>query len=111
MAVIATSSARSTSRIRKRGEEGRRPDPEQRKGARRAVVPDRDQRKVSMGEFRGFGPNALPFFKALTFHQSKDWFEENRSLYETDVLQPMVALLDDVTAAFAKKRVALKADG
>ena len=64
-----------------------------------------------MGDFRGFGPNALPFFKALKFHQSKEWFEENRGLYETDVLQPMVALLDDLTAAFAKKRVPLKAAG
>jgi uncharacterized protein (TIGR02453 family) len=64
-----------------------------------------------LGEFKGFGPSALPFFKALKFHQSKEWFEENRSLYETDVLQPMVALLDDLTAAFAKKRVPLKADG
>jgi len=64
-----------------------------------------------MDDFRGFGANALPFFKALKFHQSKDWFEENRALYETDVLKPMVALLDDLTAAFAKKRVPLKADG
>jgi uncharacterized protein (TIGR02453 family) len=64
-----------------------------------------------LGDFRGFGPNALPFFKALKFHQSKAWFEENRGLYESDVLQPMVALLDDLTAAFARKRVPLKADG
>jgi uncharacterized protein (TIGR02453 family) len=64
-----------------------------------------------MGDFHGFGPNALPFFKALKFHQSKEWFDANRALYESDVLQPMVALLDDLTAAFAKKRVPLKADG
>jgi uncharacterized protein (TIGR02453 family) len=63
-----------------------------------------------MGEFKGFGPKALPFFTALKFHQSREWFEENRSLYETDVLEPMVTLLDDLTAAFAKKRVPLKAD-
>jgi uncharacterized protein (TIGR02453 family) len=64
-----------------------------------------------VGDFQGFGPNALPFFKALKFHQSKEWFEANRALYETDVLQPMVALLGDLTAAFAKQRVPLKADG
>ena len=51
--------------------------------------------------FTGFGPKALPFFEALKFHQSKAWFEENRGLYEADVLAPMVALVDDLTAAFA----------
>src|SRR5262249_6532945 len=64
-----------------------------------------------MGQFKGFGPNALPFFKALKFHQSKVWFDDNRSLYETDILQPMVGLLDDLTAAFARKRVPLRGDG
>ena len=29
--------------------------------------------------FAGFGPRALPFFKALAFHQSREWFEANRS--------------------------------
>jgi uncharacterized protein (DUF2461 family) len=33
-----------------------------------------------MGDFKGFGKNALPFFKALKFHQSKEWFEANRAL-------------------------------
>lgn len=61
--------------------------------------------------FRGFGPKALAFFKALDFHQSKAWFDENRGLYESDVVEPMVALLDDLTARFAAKRITLKADG
>ena len=64
-----------------------------------------------MAEFRGFGPKALSFFKALKFHQSKAWFDENRSLYERDVLEPMTALLGDLTAAFAKKKIPLRADG
>jgi uncharacterized protein (TIGR02453 family) len=64
-----------------------------------------------MGAFKGFGAHALGFFKALKFHQSRNWFEENRALYESEVQQPMIALLDDLTAAFAKKRVPLKADG
>lgn len=64
-----------------------------------------------MGEFRGFGKQALPFFKALAFHQNKAWFEENRALYERDVLEPMIALLDDLNARFAKKKIPLKADG
>jgi uncharacterized protein (TIGR02453 family) len=61
--------------------------------------------------FRGFGPKALAFLKALEFHQSKAWFDENRGLYESDVVEPMVALLDDLTARFKAKRIPLKADG
>ena len=64
-----------------------------------------------MGAFRGFGPKALPFFKGLAFHQSREWFEENRGLYQSEVLTPMVALLDDLTAAFAKRKIPLRADG
>jgi uncharacterized protein (TIGR02453 family) len=61
--------------------------------------------------FTGFGPKALAFFKALKFHQSKAWFDENRGLYDSDVVEPMVALLDELTASFAKRKIPLKADG
>ena len=64
-----------------------------------------------MGQFQGFGPKALGFFKALKFHQSKAWFDENRSLYDGEVIEPMVALLDDLTATFAKRKIPLRADG
>lgn len=64
-----------------------------------------------MGAFQGFGKQALPFFKALKFHQSKEWFEENRALYESDVLGPFTALIDDLTAEFAKRKVPLKGEG
>lgn len=64
-----------------------------------------------MAEFKGFGKNALGFFKALTFHQDKAWFDENKALYHSDILDPMIALLDDLTAAFVRKRIPLKADG
>ena len=64
-----------------------------------------------MGDFTGFGPNALGFFKALKFHQDKAWFDDNKALYQRDVLDPMMALLDDLTAAFAGARIPLKADG
>lgn len=64
-----------------------------------------------MAEFKGFGKDALGFFKALAFHQNKAWFDENRALYQSDVLDPMIALLDDLTATFARRRIPLKADG
>jgi uncharacterized protein (TIGR02453 family) len=50
--------------------------------------------------FQGFGPQALPFFKALAFHQSKEWF----------VKGPFGDLVEDLSAAFAKARIPLKGD-
>ena len=64
-----------------------------------------------MAAFTGFGKNALGFFKALKFHQDKTWFDENKALYQSEVVDPIMALLDDLTAAFARKRIPLKADG
>ncbi len=64
-----------------------------------------------MAEFNGFGPKALAFFTALKFHQSKEWFDANRSLYESDVVEPMAALLDALTARFATERIPLRAEG
>ena len=64
-----------------------------------------------MPGFEGFGPKALAFFKALKFHQSKAWFDENKTLYESDVVAPMVALLDDLTVALARKKISLRAAG
>jgi uncharacterized protein (TIGR02453 family) len=64
-----------------------------------------------MGDFSGFGQKALPFFKGLAFHQDKAWFEENRALYERDVMEPFAALIGDLSAAFAKAKLPLKGDG
>lgn len=60
--------------------------------------------------FKGFGPQALPFFKALAFHQSKEWFEANRAIYETQIKEPFGDLIEDLSAAFAKARLPLKGD-
>ncbi len=60
--------------------------------------------------FRGLGPNALPFLKALAFHQTKEWFEANRATYEGDLKGPMGDLVEDLSAAFAKARIPLKGD-
>lgn len=63
-----------------------------------------------MKRFKGFGPKALPFFKALAFHQTRDWFQENRAIYEEDVVQPLTALLEDLSERFAADGVPLKGD-
>jgi uncharacterized protein (TIGR02453 family) len=60
--------------------------------------------------FSGFGPQAVPFFKALAFHQTKDWFEANRAIYEGDVKAPLGDLVEDLSARFAKLKIPLKGD-
>jgi uncharacterized protein (TIGR02453 family) len=60
--------------------------------------------------FTGFGVDALPFFKALGFHQTKEWFEENRATYESQIKTPFGDLVEDLSAAFAKAGVPLKGD-
>ncbi len=49
--------------------------------------------------FTGFGEKALPFFKALEFHMNRDWFQENRALYDSDVLAPFSSLIESIDAA------------
>ena len=53
--------------------------------------------------FSGFGPQALPFFKALAFHQTKEWFEANRSIYENDVKKPFGDLVEALAAALGRR--------
>ncbi len=61
-----------------------------------------------MSEFTGFGKQALPFLKALDFHQSREWFKENRALYESELETPRGDLVEALTAAFAANGIPLK---
>ncbi len=60
--------------------------------------------------FQGFGPQALPFFKALGFHQTKEWFEANRAIYESEIKGPLGDLVEELAARFAKSGTPLKGD-
>jgi uncharacterized protein (TIGR02453 family) len=60
--------------------------------------------------FSGFGPQAVPFFKALAFHQTKDWFEANRAIYEDEIKGPLGDLVEELAARFAKAKMPLKGD-
>ena len=60
-----------------------------------------------MTTFNGFGQQALPFLKALNFHQSREWFKENKGLYESELETPRGDLVEALTEAFA----AVPADG
>jgi len=60
--------------------------------------------------FQGFGPQALPFFKALAFHQTKAWFDENRATYESAVKGPMGDLVEETALRLAKAKIPIKGD-
>jgi uncharacterized protein (TIGR02453 family) len=60
--------------------------------------------------FAGFGPKALPFFKALKFHQSREWFEANRETYESAVKGPMGDLVEEVAERMRQAKIPIKGD-
>jgi uncharacterized protein (TIGR02453 family) len=59
-------------------------------------------------EFKGFGLQAVAFLRALAFHQNKEWFAENKPLYESQIRAPMGDLIEDVTARFEALKMPLK---
>jgi uncharacterized protein (TIGR02453 family) len=61
-------------------------------------------------EFKGFGQKAIPFLKALDFHQSREWFQENRDLFESELKEPFGDLIDALTERFATLDIGLKGD-
>ena len=48
--------------------------------------------------FQGIKPQALRFFRAPGFHQTKEWFEANREIYETEIKAPLGDFVEDVVA-------------
>ena len=60
--------------------------------------------------FNGFGEKAIPFLKALNFHQSREWFQENRALFEQELREPLGDLIDVLSERFGKAGIALKGD-
>jgi len=60
--------------------------------------------------FNGFGEKAIPFLKALNFHQSREWFQENRALFEQDLREPLGDLIDVLSERFGEAGIALRGD-
>ena len=49
-----------------------------------------------------FRPAALTFFRQLARNNAKPWFEAHREVYETEVRQPMRALIEEMDVRFAR---------
>ncbi|MCY0147262.1 TIGR02453 family protein [Hoeflea sp. G2-23] len=62
---------------------------------------------MSDAPYNGFGDKALPFLKALGFHQDRAWFHENRDLFEQHLNEPRGRLIDDLAARLAAEEIPL----
>ncbi|CAN7510553.1 DUF2461 domain-containing protein [Mesorhizobium sp. LjNodule214] len=62
------------------------------------------------GAFKGFGQKAIPFLKALDFHQSREWFQENRALYESELHEPFCDLVETLSERFLAAGLGLRGD-
>ncbi len=48
-----------------------------------------------------FSPAAMRFLKGLKTHNDRTWFNERKSIYESEVQGPWLVLIDEINAAFA----------
>ncbi|OHV90762.1 DUF2461 domain-containing protein [Mesorhizobium sp. ORS 3428] len=62
------------------------------------------------GAFKGFGEKAIPFLKALDFHQSREWFQENRDLYLSELHEPFCDLVETLSERFSAAGLGLRGD-
>ena len=60
--------------------------------------------------FQGFGPEALPFLKALGFHQSREWFHGHKAIYDRQIKDPLGDLVDALTVALHEAGLPLRGD-
>lgn len=63
-----------------------------------------------MAPFKGFGDKAVPFLKALDFHQNREWFVENKDLFEEHLKEPLGDLIEELTVRFEKAGLPFKGD-
>lgn len=60
--------------------------------------------------FPGFPPGTLKFLKALGFHQSREWFAENRALYLADFKEPLEAYIEALSAECQRRKLPVKGE-
>jgi uncharacterized protein (TIGR02453 family) len=59
-------------------------------------------RSTSAVEFRGFRPGALAFRRRLARNNRREWFERNRAVYDTEVRDPLRALVEEMDVRLAR---------
>src|ERR1700694_4098248 len=61
-------------------------------------------------QFSGFSPTALKFLRDLAKHNERTWFVPRKDIYESELLEPLRALVVDVTEAMRKAKIPIGAD-
>lgn len=59
-------------------------------------------------EFKGFTKQTFPFLKALGFHQNREWYHENKPIYEDAVKTPMGDLVEALSEKYRSAKIPLK---
>lgn len=62
---------------------------------------------MSQAAYSGFDAKAFPFLKALGFHQNREWFHENKDIFEEHLNEPRGRLIDDLAKRMAEKKLPL----
>lgn len=62
-----------------------------------------------VAEFRGFRPRAFRFLRDLARNNRREWFEAHRDVFEAELQQPLLALLDEVDVELASLAPELEA--
>jgi uncharacterized protein (TIGR02453 family) len=52
-------------------------------------------------EFTGFRPAALAFLRSLRRHNDREWFTAHRDAYETELREPLAALVEEMDVRLA----------
>jgi uncharacterized protein (TIGR02453 family) len=65
-------------------------------------APGRREGAGSGTRFAAFRPAALRFFAGLRRSNTRPWFEANRSRYETEIREPLKALVEELDVRFAR---------
>lgn len=60
---------------------------------------------LHMGTFAGFPAEAPAFYADLEEHNTKEWWSEHHGVYERAVREPMLALLEALSAEFGPGKV------
>ena len=66
--------------------------------------------RLMSAAFNGFGKKAIPFLKAIGFHQSREWFAENRDIFERELREPFGDLIDVLSLRCAEAGLGLTGD-
>lgn len=65
---------------------------------------------MSTETFQGFPDDTLKFLKALGFHQSREWFHENKKHYEKAVKNPLGDMIEAASERFEADKIPLRAN-